>query len=257
MSDLLTTRQLQDLLQLDRTTIYRMIQEGQLPAFKVGGHWRFSRKVIESWLEQQSLLANAVDIGDLPDAMGDVTLAPDALPLPCVQALQDVLADSLEVGTVTTRLDGTPLTLVSNSCAYCDLILGSKGGRQRCISSWEVLSRQPNPLPELARCHAGLQYGRGRVMVGDSFLSMFFGGQFLVGAQPVLLQPYVEEIASNCAIPYESLWSAAQEVRLVDRDRVQHITRLLQRAADAISQVAQERHILLMRLQRIARLSAL
>ena len=50
MPDLLTTTQVQDLLQVDRTTIYRMVESGRLPAIRVGKQWRFSRPEIERWL---------------------------------------------------------------------------------------------------------------------------------------------------------------------------------------------------------------
>jgi excisionase family DNA binding protein len=47
MSDLLTTNQVQDLLHVDRTTIYRLVESGRLPAIRVGKQWRFSRPEIE------------------------------------------------------------------------------------------------------------------------------------------------------------------------------------------------------------------
>ena len=39
--DMLTAREVQDLLQVDRSTIYRMAEDGRLPAVKVGKQWRF------------------------------------------------------------------------------------------------------------------------------------------------------------------------------------------------------------------------
>jgi len=36
MSELLTTHQVQDLLKVDRSTIYRMVEAGRLPAVRVG-----------------------------------------------------------------------------------------------------------------------------------------------------------------------------------------------------------------------------
>ncbi len=51
VDDLLTTKQLRDLLQVDRITIYRMLYDGRLHGFKVGGQWRFSRQEIEAWLQ--------------------------------------------------------------------------------------------------------------------------------------------------------------------------------------------------------------
>jgi len=40
-------------LQVSEKTIYSMAQTGELPAFKVRGQWRFSRKDIDAWIEQQ------------------------------------------------------------------------------------------------------------------------------------------------------------------------------------------------------------
>ena len=32
------------------TTVYRLAQRGALPGFKVGGQWRFSHQMLESWI---------------------------------------------------------------------------------------------------------------------------------------------------------------------------------------------------------------
>ena len=50
---LLTTRELEELLQLDRVTIYRMVKDGEIPALRVGGQWRFSSEAIDAWLKAQ------------------------------------------------------------------------------------------------------------------------------------------------------------------------------------------------------------
>ena len=41
------------LLKVGDKTVYSMAQTGELPAFKVRGQWRFSRKDIDAWIEQQ------------------------------------------------------------------------------------------------------------------------------------------------------------------------------------------------------------
>ena len=41
------------LLKVGEKTVYSMAQSGELPAFKVRGQWRFSRKDIDAWIEQQ------------------------------------------------------------------------------------------------------------------------------------------------------------------------------------------------------------
>jgi len=37
-------------LQIAKSTLYKLAQEGKLPGQKVGRHWRFHRKAIDAWL---------------------------------------------------------------------------------------------------------------------------------------------------------------------------------------------------------------
>ena len=32
------------------TTVYRLVQQGRLPAFKIGNQWRFSEARLEEWV---------------------------------------------------------------------------------------------------------------------------------------------------------------------------------------------------------------
>jgi len=51
--EVMKVREVAALLKVGEKTIYSMAQKGELPAFKVRGQWRFSRKDIDSWIEQQ------------------------------------------------------------------------------------------------------------------------------------------------------------------------------------------------------------
>ncbi len=51
---LLSLEQVAEYLNIDKFTVYRLIAQKQLPAFKVGNQWRFKRKMIESWLMRNS-----------------------------------------------------------------------------------------------------------------------------------------------------------------------------------------------------------
>ncbi|MBI2093279.1 MAG: helix-turn-helix domain-containing protein [Candidatus Omnitrophica bacterium] len=35
------------------TTVYRLVQQGTLPGFKVGNQWRFSPSMLERWVTDQ------------------------------------------------------------------------------------------------------------------------------------------------------------------------------------------------------------
>ena len=49
--NLLTTEQVAQYLKIDKFTVYRLITQGKIPAFKVGNQWRFKRSMVEAWLE--------------------------------------------------------------------------------------------------------------------------------------------------------------------------------------------------------------
>ena len=51
---ILTIKEIADYLKVTERTIYRLAAAKQLPAFKIGGSWRFSRKDIDDWIKQQS-----------------------------------------------------------------------------------------------------------------------------------------------------------------------------------------------------------
>lgn len=62
MPDVLTLKQLAEHLQLSERTIYRLLGRGQLPGFKVGGHWRFRRAVVDYWLDLRMGRMNSADL---------------------------------------------------------------------------------------------------------------------------------------------------------------------------------------------------
>lgn len=51
---ILTLRQVAEFLKVTERTIYRLAAAKKIPAFKVGGTWRFSRAEINLWIQQQT-----------------------------------------------------------------------------------------------------------------------------------------------------------------------------------------------------------
>jgi len=50
--EILTLKDIAGYLKLTEKTAYRLVAEGKLPGFKVGGSWRFKQSDIEKWIEQ-------------------------------------------------------------------------------------------------------------------------------------------------------------------------------------------------------------
>ncbi|HET9881624.1 MAG TPA: helix-turn-helix domain-containing protein [Candidatus Binatia bacterium] len=55
--NLLTTAQVADYLKVDKFTVYRLVTQKNIPAFKVGNQWRFNREMIDAWLLKNSNLS--------------------------------------------------------------------------------------------------------------------------------------------------------------------------------------------------------
>jgi excisionase family DNA binding protein len=51
--DVLTIKELSEHLRVHPTTIYRLVRDGRLPAFRVGSNWRFSRSAVAEWTQNQ------------------------------------------------------------------------------------------------------------------------------------------------------------------------------------------------------------
>jgi excisionase family DNA binding protein len=251
VEDLLTTKQLQDLLQVDRITIYRMLNDGRLRGFKVGGQWRFSRREIEAWLHEQQ-----ADLG-MPDTLSSPNAksipAAKALPLSCVQAIQGVCAEALDIAAVTTDLDGIPLTEISNACGFCRLILSTDEGRRRCEGAWKSVGQGLAHL-----CHAGLWCVSAPIEVGGQRIAITAACQFVArsaeGASQIE-QTNISMLAADLGLFERELEATVGSVHGVQKDDLPRVARLLQRVADTFSEIGQERLDLLSRLQHIAEMS--
>jgi excisionase family DNA binding protein len=251
VDDLLTTRQLQNLLQVDRITIYRMLSDGRLHGFKVGGQWRFPRQEIEAWLQEQQSGPNGFNtLPQHDEAIGPIS---QALPLSCIQAIQDVCAEALDIAAVTTDLDGNSLSSISNSCEYCRLILTSDEGQRRCSAAWRQVDDS-----QVHHCHAGLLCVSAPIQVGDRRVAIIAGCQFASDLHEGAVQLWrtrLPLVAADLSLAERDLRSAAGSVRVIPKDHLQRISRLIVRVADTFSEIGQERLALLSRLEHIAEVS--
>jgi excisionase family DNA binding protein len=59
LEKLLTTDQVARYLKVDKFTVYRLVTQRKMPAFKVGSQWRFKKKMIDAWLMKNSNLENS------------------------------------------------------------------------------------------------------------------------------------------------------------------------------------------------------
>lgn len=249
MDNLLTTKQLQDLLKVDRTTVYRMLKTGRLMGVKVGNQWRFPRDEVEAMLSGRPAEC---------DPAAEPAPPAETLPVPCVQAIQDVFAELADVGTVTTRPNGQPLTTISNCSRFCQLIQSSAAGQAACVESWQKLARLSPRQPQFLACHAGLQYACAPIEVNDGLEAMLVAGQFYaVPPIPTDEQTRLDTLAHKFNLDATALADAAQEIPVLTNRTQAKIGQWLRKVAQTFGQVGKERAAFRNRLRLIAEMSTL
>lgn len=252
MADLLTTKELQTILQVDRTTIYRMAEQGRLPAVRVGGQWRFPRQQIEAWLQRQSAAIDPT-IERAGAANGEIH---QLFPLECVQLIQDSFADALGVMILVTDLNGNPITQPSKPCGLYVAAETSPVGRQRCLDLWIRLANEPSLAPRFQESHLGLLCARGLIRAGSEIKAMLVMG----GIAPQHWPPgpeQIDRIAADLALSPDLVRAHIEEVHRLDPAEQARILPFVQRIADIFAHIASERQQLFGKLQRISEISRL
>lgn len=261
MNNMLTAKDVQQLLQVDRSTVYRMAEDGRLPAVKVGKQWRFPASQLQEWLGSQvdvSAPAPAVQEEPTPllDGSADAADLAASLPLECVQLIQDSHAELLGIMLVITDLEGNPVTEPSNPCGLFSAISDQPHAVQRCISSWHDLGQLLNIEPEFRTSHLGLLCARGLIRVGNELQGMVVAGCIAPDEWP----PTDEElgnVAAELGVQQGVLARQLDQIYTLDETQREMVLASVQRVANIVAHIVQERQDILGRLDVIASLARL
>lgn len=251
MTEMLNSKDMQTLLQVDRSTIYRMAEAGRLPAIKVGKQWRFPRDQVDNWLQTQSMpSASPPQPRPEPPANGLASL----LPLDCVQLIQDTFADSLGIMLVITDMDGNPITEVSHPCGLFAAVSKEPNAIQKCVDDWHNMATDIDLVPKLASSHLGLLCTRGLIRVGPELKGMvFLGGIAPENWPPTSAQ--VQAMAVEFGVEPEALIAHINEVFYLDDVEQARVLSFVQRIANIIAHIVNERHDFISKLDAIAQLT--
>jgi excisionase family DNA binding protein len=58
--EILTVKEVCDLLRIHPATVYKLTREGKIPSFRIGSDWRFRKDVIDRWMVEQTMVAPQV-----------------------------------------------------------------------------------------------------------------------------------------------------------------------------------------------------
>jgi excisionase family DNA binding protein len=177
-SDLLSAEQVEAMLGVDKSTVYRMAADGRLAAIKVGRQWRFPVGPIRALLD-------GAGVGHLADGAGEPARAQSAPREPvtaasnAIQPVLDVAADLLGVMMVATDMDGNPLTDVANPCPWFAERSDDPHVLDTCIQDWKALAADLDFEPRLAPGGHGFECARAYIRDGDRLVGMVLAGGIL------------------------------------------------------------------------------
>jgi excisionase family DNA binding protein len=259
MAEMLTAKEIQTLLQVDRSTIYRMAEDGRLPAIKVGKQWRFPADQVESWIGAKlhtPPAPAAPSLRALPiESTPSCELASE-LPIECIQLIQDGYADLLGVMLVVTDMTGNPITEVSNPCDLFSAVSSVPNALQKCIQSWHQLASELDLQARFNRSHLGLLCARGMIRVGTELKGMVVAGCVRPDQWPpssVELQKMADEFGVSAELFEDHL----EGVHTLDESQKRQVLTFVQRIANIVAHIVDERRHLTSRLNAIASLAQL
>lgn len=192
---LLTARQVQTMLEVDRSTVYRMAEDGRLPAIKVGRQWRFPHERIIDLLHLDTQAP--VVTGDPDGAVlatggaapgGSLAVSargaagtrrpastvddPDGVAMSVLQ----ISADLLGVMMVLTDMDGQPLTPVVNRCAWFAERADDPEVVAACAREWQAMADDPDFAPHFHTGVHGFQCARAFIRSGSALVGQVLAG---------------------------------------------------------------------------------
>ncbi len=257
MSEMLTAKEMQSLLQVDRSTIYRMAESGRLPAIKVGKQWRFPSDQVEDWFHLKVPTAETdpqTVSSKMDEAQAEELSA--LLPVECVQQMQDAFADLLGVMLVVTDMQGRPITSPSNTCGLFRTIQEQPHALERCIQSWHSLATELNLEPTFSKSHLGLLCTRAMIRVGTELKGMVVAGCVAPPNWPPE-ESQINEIAQEFGVSQAQIEAHVEEVFELDQPQRQRVLDNMQRVANIVAHIVNERKTLVGRLTAIADLTTI
>ena len=234
MTNFLTSQDIQDLISVDRSTVYRMAEDGRLPGVKVGRQWRFPADQVAAQLGVTGVMTARAPRPDAQTGL-DRLLQPEI-----AQMVADLVGELFGVMAVITDMDGRPVTTVANQCGYFAAIADQPDAVEACLSQWRRFVDEPNVAPRWVSTHLGFLCARTFIWVDRSPVGMIVVG----GVRPALWPPnpdVVESIAVEAKVPVGILNDAIDELWSLDIGRQRQLLRLLAQMGDLVSQLASTR----------------
>ena len=255
VASMLTARDIQAMLHIDRSTVYRMAESGRLPAIKVGRQWRFPADQINARFQKE--LFPKKPTNTQPNVSNLVTKPSelfDLLSWEWVEVIQDTFADLLGVMIVVTDTQGEPVHQPSKPCGLFTAFNDQAGAMPRFIKHWQKLATTIDLTSTFQTSHLGLLCARSLSAVGNEIKGMVIAGCVApVEWPPTPVQ--ITAIAAHFQVSSTFVNQYIHDVYYLDKAQKTQVLDTLPRIAAMIAHVVNERKLLMDRLANIANLT--
>jgi excisionase family DNA binding protein len=252
MDDFYTARQVQNILKVDRITVYRMLKDGRIKGVKIGQQWRFARRDVEQLIS--------------PDLFRNEQPPQEAsagFPTHCVQTIQDLFAEVSLISALVIDMHGSLLTEISRPTRFCEILQSSPSGQNLCRGSMQNIARDGATTngasgSKFFTCQAGLQYIGAPIFDGGVQIGLFLAGQFYwQPPDPREEAERIRRLAEAHNLPLEALKAAAREIPVIEPAQHARVEAWPFAATRAVQSILHERQCFIERLQQIANLTQL
>ena len=187
----LTAGDVTRLLRIDKSTVYRMAEDGRLHGVKVGRQWRFPAEELER--------AFGVDVS-----------APEH-----AEALTSLYAELFGVMAIVTDLDGRPLTPVANPSDYFEAISANPTAVEACTAEWRSHASDRDLQPSLRPSRFGFLCARAYIRSGFELVGMVIAGGIAPDDWPPS-QEQLEQISAATGVAADDLRAKAERLPRLD-----------------------------------------
>jgi len=246
---MLTTREVEQLVQLNRVTIYRLIREENFPAVKIGGQWRFPEEQVQDWLAAHG---GAIQRAQTPD-----NNLPDADRLfnsVEIVSLLDAFAQSVQLSAFVVDPRGKVVVQCRTyQHPFCQFMQALPQGRNTCRANFH----QPlaaDREPQLRACANGLKYLQSPVIFQESILAYVLMGPILTSenVDPQQLAAF----ATASGIDRETVCRSFAEVQRFSAGQIQLLVDLLSQVMHTMLEIVSNRLDMAARIREIAQMVA-
>lgn len=249
MEQFYSVKQVQEILKVDRITIYRMLNDGRLKGIKIGQQWRFPHSEIERMLTGE-------EVAGISGGNQFAAIGPDAtFPTHCIQTIQNLYSEISRFGAVVVDMNGFPLTTFSRPTKFSALVNSSVPGRASCHTDWKQAA-ELSATQNLVNSHAGMQYlaaplyDRG-VQIG----ALITGPFYWQASENNPDTDRIHQLAVDYHLDPDALINAAREIQIIADDCHAQVEGWPRSTVDAMHSILNERSSFLTRLQQIANLT--